>query len=486
MDHPAISQGRALENRQGVSLVSRKLREKLLVAFALMSVVPLLVLIYIVVNYVFPRSGVAMDLSLVVGLTIAISLLGFAVVRGFVLPVIRMASDVQAIAEGKLDRRIEVTSKDEVGMLGASLNQVTQKIREDMRQLRIYGEQTKHLNLEINRRILSLSHLMQVSNLITQSAKIDEIIPFILEKMTQVEELDNCFLERAGDSGAFIVRAIRGGDDSAAQKLLHARLEAPPWPAPIFEGRRPLVIDADHPSSTTEAQWIGRHLGMVNAVCQPLGSLGQEFGLLISANRKEGFVFHQDCLDLLKMFAEQMSIAIENDLLAKRAEELKVVDELTGLYNAGYMRSRLEEEVRRAARFHRPCAVLFLALDDFHKFQDLYGNLASESLERQVAEFLKGQVTEVDRVGRMGAGEFAVIFPERNKREAIEMAEAMRHRMETKIFTNGAQRLPSPITISGGLSENPIDGPTGEALMEKAMEAVKSAKRQGKNRVVAS
>ncbi len=101
----------------------------------------------------------------------------------------------------------------------------------------------------------------------------------------------------------------------------------------------------------------------------------------------------------------------------------------------------------------------------------------------QVAEIIRGELSEVDRAGRTKADELALILPERNKREAIELAETIRHRVETTVFTDGSRRLSDRISISGGVSENPIDGSTSQELFRKASEALESAKSRGKNRV---
>lgn len=484
MGKGSVRQGAAARHLSP-SLLPRGLRERLIVAFGLMSVVPLLVMGYVVTNYVFPHLDSIGDVSLVVGLSAVIALLGLSVARGLVMPVIRLASQAQEIAQGNLERVVDVEGAGEVGSLGSALNQITQRVRENMSQLRVYGEQTKHLNLEINRRILTLSHLLQVSNLISQSAKIEEVITFILEKLTQIEEAElNCILEAGGEEGVFLVRAAVGTDARQASALQGTKIVAP-WLWKALQERRITLLDAAHSSRAGE-EFFGRVFGMTNAVCQPVVSMGQGIGLLICANRKPDFSFQEDCLDLLKVFGKQVTIAIENDLLTKRAEELKVIDELTGLYNAGYMRSRLEEEVRRAIRYHRPCSLLLLNLDNFEQLQQMYGGLAGEGVLHQVAELLKGQATDVDRVGRMGPDEFALILPERNKRQAIDLGEAIRRAVEGCVFRNGNQPLPRSVTLSAGLSENPLDGSTAEELFAKAAQAVRSAKGQGKNRVVSS
>lgn len=462
----------------------RGMREKLIVAFCLMSIVPLLVLGYVVTNYVFPHLEAIGDLSVVIGLALVITLLGFFVVRGLVLPVVKLASEAQALAAGRLEHPVDVTATDEVGALGTALNQIASRVRENMAQLRLYGEQTKHLNLEINRRVLALSNLLQVSNLIAQSAKVEEILQFTMEKLTHLEEAElNCLLVPAEAEGTFRIQVATGIDAAQVQSLSQTRCVAP-WLKRILQENLLRVIDAKAPPRDREL--LGQLFGMTNGVCQPLISLGKGAGILISANRKEQFTYGEDALQIFKVFAKQMAIAIENDRLMKRTEELKVIDELTGLYNAGYMKGRLEEEIRRAIRYHRSCSLVVFNLDDFKEFQELYGGIAAEGILRQAARILKSQASEVDRVGRTGSDEFMMILPERNKREAIEWADAVRKRVEESIFTNGGERISRSLTLSGGVSENPLDGETAEELSVKAAEAMKLAKMRGKNRVVAS
>lgn len=462
------------------SLLSGGLKNKLIGAFALMSVIPLLMLVYVVTTYMFPSTRV----WLIVVLAVILALLGLAVARRLVIPVVKLASQAQAIAQGQIDREVEVSGQDEVGSLGSALNQITRRVHDNMAQLREYGEQTKQLNLDINRRILTLSNVLQVNSLINQSAQINEVQAFILEKMAQIDEMElNCLLE-AGEGEEFTVRVCAGADRSQVEALQGARFSSPWLRKMLQEGR--IQVLGQNQKSDPAVKFLEKQFGICNAVLQPVIAMRHEVAVLLSGNRKLGFSFREDQLDLLKVFGQQVAIAAGNDLLVRRAEELKVIDELTGLFNAGYMRSRLEEEVFRAIRYHRPCSLVFLDMDDFENVKKNYGPLVAEGVLHQVAELIKKQVREVDRVGRMGPDEFAVILPEQNKREAVELAEILRTRVEQHVFSNGTGFLPCSFHLCAVVSENPLDGSTAEELFAKAEGAMRSAKQQGKNKVLAA
>jgi len=463
------------------------LRKRLAVAFCLMSVFPLLVLGYVVTNHIFfPQFRLESDLTWVLGITIFVSVLGFLVVRSLVLPIVQLASGARAVAAGELEWQADVDAPGEVGALGMALNQITQRIRENMEQLREYGEQTRSLNLEINQRILAFSHLLQVSTMITQQADVEEVVAFALGKISQMEGLElSCLLtDEEGENSkgqTFLVKAAMARNPNLAQLLLKTKV-AIPWAPRIAQERRTWVIDGNSPSH--EREILESVFGMANAVCQPIIALSQGTTLLFSANREEGFTFTRDCLEILGVFAEQIAIALENDFLSRRAKELETIDTLTGLFNASYMKSRLQEEIQRAIRYHRPCSLVLFNLDSFQRVQDLYGALTGEALLRQFAEVLKKDLTEADRAGRVGVDDFALILPERNKREALELAEEIRRKIEESTFTKGLQRLTRVVTVSGGVSENPLDGVSSEALFGKAQESLRLAKMQGKNRIV--
>ncbi|HRZ67765.1 MAG TPA: HAMP domain-containing protein, partial [Candidatus Omnitrophota bacterium] len=175
-----------------LSLVPAGLRYKLTVAFVLMSLIPLAICVYLFFNYILPflnligdptvrnvlgnPNAALKDVSMVLVITIIIALLGFKIIKDIVSPIIDMAIKAKDIAKGDLSSSINVKSEDEIGELGSTLNVLTRRIRENMDELRSYGERTKEINVEISKKVLVLSSLLQVSSLITQGSPLDDTI----------------------------------------------------------------------------------------------------------------------------------------------------------------------------------------------------------------------------------------------------------------------------------------------------------------------
>ncbi len=166
----------------------------------------------------------------------------------------------------------------------------------------------------------------------------------------------------------------------------------------------------------------------------------------------------------------------------KKTKELAMKDELTALYNRNYILPRLDEEIKRAIFYQRPCSFILFNIDNSKNFRDVYGELMFEEALKKIADLLKNYTEPFGKAARTGGDEFALLLPEKNKREALSVAEDIRKKVEAFSFadTKAEVRL---LTISVGVSENPIDGSTKDQILKKAMDAVSKAKVEGKNRV---
>jgi diguanylate cyclase (GGDEF)-like protein len=85
-------------------------------------------------------------------------------------------------------------------------------------------------------------------------------------------------------------------------------------------------------------------------------------------------------------------------------------------------------------------------------------------------------------VGRTDDDEFSLILPEKNKRQAQEVAERICKKIQDSFCADSDKS--KCLTFSAGVSENPLDGVGVGQLMSKAKELLKKAKASGKNKVM--
>lgn len=468
-------------NKTDLSLESKGLRYRLKIAFYLMSVLPLLVCIYLVSNYIFPYAGLRADVIVAISISILIAIIGFYVVRGIVTRVLTVSSEAKLIASGDTNRRIEVRGVDEVGELEGSLNMLTVRIRSNIDELKNYRERTSEIDLQIQKRLYVLTTLLQVSSLILQGAKLDEIFKATTVKARLLAKSSMAYLFFRKEAADALLPQF--ADGVGAEKVMQMRLgPEDKFFSGVINSGKPFILDKDNSVSGEFRDTFEAGFGLKNTLALPVFFRGRTSGILGIGNTAESFVYNKDDIELLDIFAKQISIALENDSLSHRLEKLEIKDDLTGLYNETFIKERLEEEIRRAVTYQRPCAFLLLDADNFKKVEVNFGSLVAESTLKKIAYLIRDSVTEIDRVARIGHNEFAIVLPERNKRQAQFIAEEIRKKVE---FAFSEERDPNKkLSVSGGVSENPLDGVTAEELMNKASSALAKAKADGKNRIL--
>ena len=469
-----------MKKQKNISLTSRGLKYKLNIAFYLMSVLPLLVCIYLVSNYVLPHVGLKLDIAASILISVFIALAGFYLIKEVFDRIVSVSTEAKLIVAGDISRKVEIGYKDEIGDLGEALNQLTQRIRGNMDELKGYGDKSTEINIEIHKRILILSNLLQISSLTSHGDKLENILKFTVEKSLALANSDMAYLFiKDDDSGTF---SLKEKDGTNSEHLLQLKLNPDDKVFnKLIEISQPLILDKENALSEDVKTAFHETFQLNSTLALPVHLKGRLIGILGIGNKSETILYRKDDRELLELFTKQIAIAVENDILMQRLKELEIKDALTGLYNEVFIRNRLEEEIKRAIIYRRPCAFILLNIDNFQQFHENFGLLQSEVKLKKVASLIRDSFTEVDRVARVGDNEFAVVLPERNKRQAQEIAEEIRKKI---VLSFSKERdINKRLTVSGGLSENPLDGVNAEELIAKAKEALNFAKTQGKNRI---
>jgi len=445
-----------------------------------LSLIPLLVCVYFVSIFIFPRIENMGQVSWIVLFTIMIAILGLILAKRMINPVINLALETKIIASGNFQRRVESDREDEIGDLGNSINVMTRKIKDYMMELQNYSAKTKEVNLEIQRKVLALSNLLQIGDMIATSEKLENVLNIVVEKAGEIMEDSFTALFLAKDGAVTMLPEALCNITKRELKDISFNIDKDYLGTQIREKK---VIKID-PSAKMNAQLekIRDVFKAKSCLIVPVSMHGKGIGFLISGNKKDEITFKDDDTELIKVLGKQLGIAIENSILSRKAKELAVVDELTGLYNEKYIKGRLDEEIKRAILYQRPCSLLLFNIDNFKDYRDKHGEMATEDLIKRVATVLRDNATEVSKVARLGGDGFAILLPEKNKKEATQLAEDVRKNIEA-IGAKLAKKGEKPLTVSGGVSENPIDGTTSRELFDKAVIAMKKAKLEGKNRI---
>jgi diguanylate cyclase (GGDEF)-like protein len=128
-----------------------------------------------------------------------------------------------------------------------------------------------------------------------------------------------------------------------------------------------------------------------------------------------------------------------------------------------------------------PAALLFIDVDRFKQFNDLYGHNIGDSVLRMVAKTIRHSLRATDTVGRWGSEEFVAILNDVPDPGALmDAANKVRAQVEHSRLDVDGQGLAVTVSIGGTLLRG---GDTPELLIARADEMMYKSKQAGRNRV---
>jgi diguanylate cyclase (GGDEF)-like protein len=162
---------------------------------------------------------------------------------------------------------------------------------------------------------------------------------------------------------------------------------------------------------------------------------------------------------------------------------LTTIDGLTQAFNKRYFLESLERELHRVARYGHPLALTMCDIDHFKRINDTHGHLAGDYVLRELSGIIADNLRREDVFARYGGEEFAIVLPEIDGPEAVQVADKLRGLIETHEFSFANEVI--PVTMSFG-----VHATRGEAehlevadFIAGADAQLYEAKEKGRNRV---
>lgn len=179
----------------------------------------------------------------------------------------------------------------------------------------------------------------------------------------------------------------------------------------------------------------------------------------------------------------QLVLGLRRAYLYQEIQRLAITDSLTGVFSRRYVFERMEEELSRSEKLSLEFSVLMVDIDKFKDINDTYGHLVGDWILCESAAVMKGNLRQIDLLGRYGGEEFLVLLTETPQDKAKNVAERIRLSINSHSFKAYDEKL--KVTASIGISSFPADGRSAGGLVDKADKALYKAKEKGRDMVCA-
>ncbi len=426
--------------KEKFSLSNLSLKRKVCIAIALVSLLPVIVLFYHFSGY-YVSFWTTLILAVVV-------ILGWWVVFEVFSSIIKIYTRSRNTLED-IGESVPAIP-DEVQSLEKMIGLLSDKVKSGFEQLRDFTRMTEDLNKEVSRTVLILSTILQANDLFSKEAPAESVIKLIINHLKHLIRAETCFCgleDRA--KGRFATVARAGIDSLRIDSFFRKKDKA------LSHLKDMIVVDRRN-KPKGYSSWI-QELEVKNIAIAPVSTKGRIIGLIGVGNNEDDFAFSKDDLEILGLFAQNVTLIWQHERLSEKIEELEIVDSLTGLYNEKLIKTRLSEEIKRSTTYQRPCGFIEVEIVNYDDFRKKRGMIEAEKVLKKMAKAFKGALRPVDIAGRTGPSKLGAILIESNKRQSQEIGENLK---KSLIEVCGPE-----VKLKFSVAASPIHGVTAQELM---------------------
>ena len=351
---------------------------------------------------------------------------------------------------------------------------------------------TKELE-QANQTILTLNSVWDMMNSSQPlSSMLEKIVSILYEDMNynfasilkiEVDEHNNLyFSEKAASANKSMNRVIDVAQvDIASYRfpyvdnsiVVKAITEREIYSTPDIKG----LVKMCFPSlSDEQLNGLVSQMNSKSCTIVPLHKDQENFGCVIVTSERDGITDTES--NFLRLFANQIELAITVAGLFEEVKKQAITDPLTGIYNRRYFEDNIVKEAERSLRLKQPFSVISMDLDYLKRINDTHGHQFGDLAIRTIANVLKKEARSIDIPARIGGEEFNLLLPGVDSKGATIAAERIRKSIENQVLdTIGG------ITASIGVATFLEHSDRIDELIELADQAMYKAKVNGRNQV---
>lgn len=333
----------------------------------------------------------------------------------------------------------------------------------------------------LQRRLVQLEALRQTMNEITAELELDPLLNAFLERALSLIGADSgqiamyepecgelvilaCMNMQAGLAGT------RQSLDEHTSYVLHTRQPRVIVNNPIWNDRLPLSYAQS---------------GTQTLLLVPLLAGDHTLGLISIGDTHPERVFDETDVEVMTLFAQQATIAIQNARLFSEVQRLAITDPLTGLHNRRSFFNLAHAAYEQATRYHHALSFLLLDIDYFKLVNDTFGHRVGDQVLQAVAQRCVATLRSVDIVARYGGEEIVIMLPDTDQANVYHIATRLHQALAGAPIQTEYGEVSITVSIGGVSYDHHLDlAVTLEQLIDQADQALYQAKQAGRNQVM--
>lgn len=352
---------------------------------------------------------------------------------------------------------------------------------------------------ELKSREYEIALLKEIGDLLTGELNLDKLLRLVADRARQLIEAETLLIPILDtECSNYTYRSGSGKNaDEIVGETLPIDFGVCGW---VWRHKRPWWRDVLSELDDSEKnKWENE---AKNLIIVPLIGKKHFLGGIAGINKTGGGEFNRRDLDLLTLFATQVSIAIENANLFEESEQAKrkaldyqrelqslngeladankhlehiaLHDPLTGLPNRALVLERVQQRIHNARRETKTFAILMMDINRFKEVNDTLGHDVGDELLKGVSSRINGLLREVDTFGRLGGDEFVFVLPGADIEDAVLIADRIKTVLGAPFEINNHNLF---VQASFGIVVYPQHGIDVSELLKHADVAMYVAKR---------
>lgn len=172
------------------------------------------------------------------------------------------------------------------------------------------------------------------------------------------------------------------------------------------------------------------------------------YGFINLDNIEDINAFQDNDKMYIKHLAQQVEMALRNQILVEDIYKLSKFDTLTGAYTRKQHQVLLKEVYDKAKKSKTPFSICALDIDYLKVINDKFGHEMGDNYLIQFSKVILEQLQESEFFSRTGGDEFIIICPKCNKTDAEKKMKEMKNIMTQYPLVVGKESI--PISFSYG------------------------------------